>query len=57
VKVGDLVFANGAVAIIVAIIVEDYYTSRNPEHEDYVRLYYFGSGRFSNTYKWSTVPI
>ncbi len=54
-KVGDLVFANGAVAII----VEDYYTSPIGifEHKDYVRLYYFGSGRFSNTYKWSTVPI
>ena len=52
-KVGDLVFANGAIAIIVG----DCYTSRHWEHEDYVRLYYFGSGRFSDSYKWSIVPI
>ena len=50
-KVGDLVFANGAVAIIV-------------EDNDYlfgeaasVRLYYFGSRRFADNYKWSIVPI
>ena len=54
-KVGDLVFANGAIAIIVG----DCYTSSvtNIVHEDYVRLYYFGSRRFRSTYKWSIVPI
>ena len=52
-KVGDLVFANGAIAII----VEDCYTSRDLEHEDYVRLYYFGSGQFADDYKWGVVPI
>ena len=52
-KVGDLVFSNGAIAII----VEDNDTSRDPWPEDYVRLYYFGSRRFSSSYKWSVVPI
>jgi len=52
-KVGDLVFSNGAIAII----IEDCYTSRELEHEDFVRLYYFGSRRFSNSYKWSIVPV
>jgi len=52
-KVGDLVFSNGAIAII----VEDNNTSRDLEHEDYIRLYYFGSRRFSSSYKWSVVPI
>jgi hypothetical protein len=54
-KVSDLVFANGAIAIIVEV------NNTSPigdlEHEDYVRLYYFGSGRFSNSYKWGIVPI
>jgi hypothetical protein len=52
-KVGDLVFANGAIAII----VEDCCTSRDLGSPNYVRLYYFGSGRFSNSYKWGIVPI
>jgi hypothetical protein len=52
-KVGDLVFANGQIAII----VEDCYTGREMEHEDYIRLYYFGSRRFADDYKWSIVPI
>ena len=52
-KVGDLVFSNGAIAIV----VEDCHTSREMEHEDYVRLYYFSSRRFSTSYKWSVVLI
>ncbi len=52
-KVGDLVFANGAIAIIVG----DCYTSRDLGSPNYVRLYYFGSRRFADNYKWSIVPI
>ena len=54
-KVGDLVFSNGAIAIIVEV------NNTSPigdlVHEDYVRLYYFGSRRFRSTYKWSIVPV
>lgn len=50
-KVGDLVFANGAIAIIVGD--EDYPFDKAAS----VRLYYFGSRRFRSTYKWSIVPI
>ena len=52
-KVGDLVFSNGAIAIV----VEDCHTSRDLVHEDYVKLYYFGSRRFSQSIKWSIVPV
>ena len=54
-KVGDLVFSNGTIAIIVE--VNNTSSVTNIVHEDYVRLYYFGSRRFRSTYKWSIVPI
>jgi hypothetical protein len=50
-KVGDLVFSNGAIAIIVE---DNNYLFGEAAS---VRLYYFGSRRFRSTYKWSIVPI
>ena len=53
-KVGDLVFSNGKIAIIVGE-----YGHANPvvEEKQFFRLYYFESVRFGNSHKWSVVPI
>ena len=54
-KVGDLVFSNGKIAIIVG----EYDHPHGPVvgEKQFFRLYYFESVRFGNSHKWSVVPI
>ncbi len=52
-KVGDLVFSNGQIAIIV-----DKFNFAYPRGDKgHVRLYYFRSGNFGNSHLWGVVPI
>ena len=53
-KVGDLVFSNGKIAIIVG---EYGHTNPVVKEKQFFRLYSFESVRFGNSHKWSVVPI
>lgn len=51
-KVGDLVFSNGAIAIIVGE-----YGKNRTRVGKFFRLYYFRYGCFGNSPKYSVVPV
>ena len=51
-KVGDLVFSHGAIAIIVGE-----YGKNRPLMGQFFRLYYFRYDYFGNSPKWSVVPV
>jgi len=54
-KVGDLVFSHGKIAIIVGECGRPNHVGVVKEKQ-FFRIYYFELGRFSNSHKWSLVP-
>ena len=55
-KVGDLVFSNGLIAIIVGLY-DWKHTGQGLRGKRFLRLYYFGHGCFGNSHIWSVVPV
>jgi len=54
VKVGDLVFSNGSIAIIVGVYDWKHTLEREKR---FLRLYYFGHGCFGNSHIHGVVPV
>ena len=56
-KVGDLVFSNGMIAIIVDVYDWKHIGESLGREKRFLKLYYFGDGCFGNTHIWSVVPV